>query len=247
MVIVIIFILVLFVVYSIYNSKQNMEVFEVIKRKGLIYTDPTIINKLYRLLYIVGRLLEIYNVDYWAEGGTLLGAVRHQGIIPWDEDADVQILDVDEFKIKQMIPSLNKFGYELIKTWWGYKVYPINGMPIKGFPWKYPALDIFVTTKVKNKNSDDILRYKYPQAQELFKKCWSYYNDIFPLKKYKFGSFEIYGPNNPNTYLNSCYGLDWYDVAYMQYNHEYEKSYKKIKINLTDDDRVPARPFFPNL
>jgi len=140
---------------------------------------------------------------------------------------------------------LAKFGYRMVKTWWGYKIFPKDGAPVKGFPWKYPGLDIFVVTVVKNRDGDEVLRYKYPQAQEHFKKCWSYYKDIYPLKRYKFGSFEVNGPNNPYTYLNSCYGQDWYDIAYMEYNHEHETPYQKVKISLNDEDRVPALPFYP--
>ncbi|GBG07205.1 hypothetical protein PAT3040_01753, partial [Paenibacillus agaridevorans] len=65
------------------------------------------------LLRFFIEICDKYHLRYFAVHGTLLGAVRHQGFIPWDDDVDIAMPREDYNKLKQLAEKVFPETYEL--------------------------------------------------------------------------------------------------------------------------------------
>lgn len=90
------------------------------------------------ILKEIDKICIRHNLQWWIEDGTALGAVRHQGFIPWDDDCDIGMMreDYEQFvkyavaelpkgfifqnrdvdpKYKRYIPKVRKLGTKLVE------------------------------------------------------------------------------------------------------------------------------------
>jgi lipopolysaccharide cholinephosphotransferase len=71
-------------------------------------------NELLHCYKAFKQLCEENNLQYFACGGTCIGAVRHNNIIPWDDDIDVLMPRDDYYKFLDLKSKLQGTGYDII-------------------------------------------------------------------------------------------------------------------------------------
>ena len=101
------------------------------------------------------------DIEYVLLGGSVLGAIRHKGFIPWDDDIDIGIMRKDFSRAEKLLSSLESYTYEFAESHiipdapTGHlhlvnQQYPINNSP---------TIDVFALDGVpKSKFSRKIFR-----------------------------------------------------------------------------------------
>jgi len=77
-----------------------------------------------------------FKSNFFIEGGTLLGAVRHHSFIPWDDDIDIGIMKDSVEEFESTMKKLESEGYGYCPIWWGYKIYKKDGDRVKRNKWR---------------------------------------------------------------------------------------------------------------
>ena len=174
---------------------------------------------LYEILRDVTKVLEENNLEYFISFGTLLGAARHGGMIPWDTDVDILIPDENRKEVFRILnQTFQNSSYVVVED----RDDSIVGNLIRVNYSKNNSLHIDLFTYLNNQDS---IAFGYNRS---FQK-----DDIFPLKKIHFYDLKIYGPKNIDLHLGSIYGDNYMDYGYKQW------AFNKSKFKITDYS--PAR------
>ena len=159
------------------------------------------VGRLYQMLKVIDQVFTEEGVTFWADGGTLLGAIRHGGIIPWDDDIDLAIMDSDKQKILLSQEKFQKWGFDLVESNGNLRLFGYN---------PYAIVDIFLFSR-------DLLPGRIlltmPDARASWPGDWWFEEDLTEITRVPFGPITVPIPKQALRNALSQYGDDAMSVA----------------------------------
>lgn len=207
--------------------------------------DAEVSTQFYQMLKNLDSLFSQNGIKYWLTAGSLLGAIRHQGIIPWDDDVDLAFFEKDLSQLIGLKKNLEKKGYTLLVLSDYLKVFPHDGEiilkkdGITPYPWKFPFIDLFPMKKYGAKVSyASQMLYTHFSEHD-----WFDLEDVTnKLMLVPFGSLLAPVPAHAREYIERVYGEDVWEVAYADYSHSEEKKLERVKVKLITKTCAPDVP-----
>jgi hypothetical protein len=213
--------------------------------------DERVHQAVYRILRATQKVFEELDIQYWADGGTLLGAMRHGGVVPWDDDVDICIEQANLAKLEALTALLERRNLTTSTTFYGFKIHPLN-YTHPGFP---PFVDVFpikfITLSAARAEATGLIapppmvaadgritpvrqtimakgahaRHLWPIRTETF-----YETELFPLQKFRFGNGFIHGAAMPYPYLDRKFGCGWRTHAKIHFPHQANCSVTQLHV-----------------
>ncbi len=156
-------------------------------------------------------LLNQKEIVYWLDCGSCLGAYRYGGVIPWDWDLDIAILQPDFDNVKEALSGLDPEKY-MVQDWSSrdnpktyLKVYvkEVNAL-IDIYHFAVDGEKKEVRSILSNGKSVFLPNsWKIWEGRYTIPTPFSY---VFPLKKISFDGVDAYVPNKTEKYLQQRYG-----------------------------------------
>ncbi|NNF77489.1 MAG: hypothetical protein HKN05_05620, partial [Rhizobiales bacterium] len=158
---------------------------------------------------ILDHICAAENISYWLTAGTLIGALRHGGMIPWDCDIDVGMTEADSqafSHIAHKLPADIFFQTQSTDpTFPATRQIKLRDRYSSYYQWALANPD----ARWHHGLQLDIIMYPQNNKGQLinpFRQTPYDRDEIFPLERIKFEDAMLLAPRNPDHYIRRRYG-----------------------------------------
>jgi len=218
-----------------YRIRHQAALSAVMAYSGWSDHNRTLAQKLMRMVRDHAAKLRI---DLVLHGGTLLGHVRHDAIMPWDDDID---LGIDEHVLQPLLQSIEAEGVIQFKqlpwTYEGadsiyYKLWLDEGEEIPGHDYKFPFVDIWLYfddgVDIYYKEAP---RFRYPRETYL------------PFQSVSFEGTTMQIPHDAIGALDLMFNTWKKQIVVYPWSHRQEKQafrFMRVPIQVSDNGRLQS-------
>lgn len=199
------------------TNKVFAEFLEIIEPQNLLPTKNKDLRE-YQLKTVdyfqeITEIFDKNNMKYFLLGGTLIGALRHNGFIPWDDDIDIGMMREDYEKLKQYLTE--------------------NGIAIDVSKLYFSKANFYkIVNNTLKKNPNKLVYMLGPKYIQIYKgrsikKC--FYVDIFPHEYYK-DDYTMEEYNKVVSKINRKYiEMDNFKKVYEMFKDEIKNNKNIVK------------------
>ncbi|KAL8582760.1 hypothetical protein ACOMHN_021872 [Nucella lapillus] len=205
---------------------------------------------------VVHEALTLHNISHFLVEGSLLGAFRHGGVIPWDDDIDLAVDEPDVEKVQRVLSCIPGYTLRMQPSMqWKFfaknarvvtaasdsrilqpeeleesekKDYVTRFHPATDVVMRYPFVDIFM---MDNDGSFIWSKTSFTLVTNLYR-----VEDIYPLKEVDFDGTRAPVPHHSTKLLKLIYHANM--CASPGHNH-------KEGFGITDITTIPCRELAP--
>lgn len=209
-----------------YKEKLSLKEIRKIQLNGLIYLKD---------------ICEKYNITYYITSGTLLGAVKYKGYIPWDDDIDIALKRDDYLKLIKLLEKENNSDYKVLTIYntkdyyYPYAKLTYNKTKILDNAKEIKELGVFVDIFPLDYFDDNITKFfhKTRFIRNMISKRMKIKNDIKKTKLLKEKKYTV------NHYkLKKCI-YDFIDIISRPLGYNFwAKLLDKILLNFKSDKYI---------